>query len=54
MVRGIGPLLVLAFREVAPVTQYQLVQHDIRNIEMRLVIERKLTSREEKGCVTSS
>jgi phenylacetate-CoA ligase len=36
-----------AFREVAPVTQYQLVQHDIRNIEMRLVVERKLTSAEE-------
>lgn len=36
-----------AFREVAPVTQYQLVQHDIQNIEMRLVVERKLTSAEE-------
>jgi phenylacetate-CoA ligase len=36
-----------AFRDVAPVLQYQLVQHDSQNIEMRLVVERGLTSAEE-------
>lgn len=36
-----------AFRDVAPVLQYQLVQHDSQNIEMRLVVETKLTLAEE-------
>ena len=34
-------------RDAAPVLQYQLVQHDSQNIEMRLVVERKLTLAEE-------
>ena len=37
-----------AFRDVAPVMQYQLLQHDSQNIEMRLVVERKLTVAEER------
>lgn len=35
------------YRTVAPVRQYQLVQHDLQTIEMRLVVERALTSGEE-------
>ena len=37
-----------AFRDAAPVLQYQLVQHDSQSIEMRLVVERKLTQAEER------
>lgn len=35
------------YREVAPVRQYQLIQQDLENIEMRLVVDRALTSAEE-------
>ena len=36
------------FREAAPVLQYQLVQHRLDDIEVRLVTERPLTTREEQ------
>jgi phenylacetate-CoA ligase len=35
------------FREIAPIIQYQAVQHDRENIELRLVVARALTSDEE-------
>jgi phenylacetate-CoA ligase len=37
------------YRAIAPVEQYQLVQHDLRKLEMRLVVERPLTKAEEAG-----
>ena len=36
-----------AYNDVAPVKQYQIVQHDIENIEFRLVAERTLSETEE-------
>ena len=35
------------YRDIAPIIQYQLVQHTVDHIEMRLVTERALTSEEE-------
>jgi phenylacetate-CoA ligase len=35
------------FREIAPVTQYQFIQHTCENIEVRLVTERPLDNGEE-------
>jgi phenylacetate-CoA ligase len=35
------------FREIAPIVQYQLIQRDRENIEVRLVVERALTKDEE-------
>lgn len=35
------------YRTVAPVQQYQLIQHDLSRIEMRLVVERALSPPEE-------
>jgi phenylacetate-CoA ligase len=35
------------FRETAPIVQYQLIQRDRKNIEVRLVVERALTKDEE-------
>lgn len=35
------------YREIAPVVQHQIVQHDLRRIEARLVVERPLTRAEE-------
>ncbi len=37
------------FREIAPIFQYQFVQHDTEHIEVRLVTERPLTDSEEKA-----
>jgi phenylacetate-CoA ligase len=37
------------FREVAPVQQYQLIQHDRAAVEVRLVCERPLAAAEEAG-----
>lgn len=36
------------YREVAPVVQHQLVQHDLHNIEARLVVERPLSGDQEQ------
>lgn len=42
------PLLgFAAFRDVAPLIQYQFVQHDLKTIEFRIVAERPLTAAEE-------
>ncbi|MGE0484647.1 MAG: phenylacetate--CoA ligase family protein [Gammaproteobacteria bacterium] len=47
------PLLGFAgFRDVAPVVQYQVVQHAPRAMEFRLVVERPLTTAEEAGLGT--
>jgi phenylacetate-CoA ligase len=35
------------YRDVAPIVQYQLIQHDIRQIEVRLVSESTLTPQQE-------
>jgi phenylacetate-CoA ligase len=35
------------YREIAPIVQYQMVQHSLERIELRLVTERPLTSDEE-------
>lgn len=35
------------YRDVAPVTQYQLIQHSVEEIEVRLVVERPLRGAEE-------
>ena len=37
------------YRAIAPVRQYQLIQHDLAIVEMRLVTERTLTADEEAG-----
>lgn len=37
------------FREIAPITQYQMIQEDHEHIELRLVIERALTPDEESN-----
>lgn len=37
------------FRDVAPVRQFQAIQHDYERIELRLVCERTLTEAEEAG-----
>jgi len=37
------------FREIAPISQYQMRQHAPDRIEMRLVVERPLTGEEEKN-----
>jgi phenylacetate-CoA ligase len=37
------------YRDIAPVTQHQIVQHDVDTIEARLVIERPLLPREEEA-----
>lgn len=37
------------FREIAPVRQYQFIQNDRQNIEVRLVTERPLDAREEEA-----
>jgi phenylacetate-CoA ligase len=37
----------MAFREIAPVRQFQLVQHALHDIEVRLSVERELTRGEE-------
>lgn len=36
------------YRQVAPVTQHQIVQHSLEHIEARLVVERPLTEDEER------
>jgi phenylacetate-CoA ligase len=36
-------------REIAPIVQYQLVQHDLESVEARLVVERDLTAAEESS-----
>lgn len=35
------------YRDIAPVVQHQIVQHDLEHVEARLVVERPLTSDEE-------
>jgi len=37
------------YRQVAPVIQHQLVQHDLEHLEARLVVERALTRDEEEA-----
>lgn len=37
------------YRDIAPVIQHQLVQHDLQNIEVRLVTERALSTDEEQA-----
>ncbi|MGN6148264.1 MAG: phenylacetate--CoA ligase family protein [Rhizomicrobium sp.] len=39
------------FRDIAPIMQYQMIQKDHEHIELRLVMERKLTAEEEKKLV---
>jgi phenylacetate-CoA ligase len=40
-----------AFRQIAPIVQYQIVQEDREHVEMRLVVERPLTVEEESGLI---
>ena len=40
------------FREIAPVIQYQMVQHSVERIELRLVTERPLSATEEASLTT--
>lgn len=39
------------YRAIAPIQQYQLIQHDLGRVEMRLVAERALTASEEAAVV---
>jgi phenylacetate-CoA ligase len=44
------PLVGFAqFRDIAPIIQYQFIQHFLEQIEGRLVVERALTSDEENN-----
>jgi phenylacetate-CoA ligase len=45
------PLLGSRHRDIAPVLQMQTVQHDPERIELRLVVARPLTRREESDVV---
>lgn len=36
------------YRDIAPIRQYQAIQHDLRHVEMRLVADRPLTRDEEQ------
>jgi phenylacetate-CoA ligase len=36
------------YRDVAPIRQYQAIQHDLRRVELRLVADRPLTGDEER------
>jgi phenylacetate-CoA ligase len=38
----------MAYREIAPVRQYQFVQHTLEDIEVRFVVDRPLTAAEEE------
>ncbi|MCE9506759.1 MAG: hypothetical protein K8R48_00375 [Alphaproteobacteria bacterium] len=38
---------LIKFYEVVPVNQFQFIQHDLENVEVRLVTERKITAAEE-------
>lgn len=40
------------YRDVAPVRQYQVIQHDLHHVELRLVVDRPLTSMEETQLCT--
>ena len=47
--RRVWPLIgFMAFREIAPVRQFQLVQHALEDIEVRLSVARELTRGEEE------
>ncbi len=35
------------FRDIAPVRQYQLIQHTLQSVEVRLVCDRALTAEEQ-------
>jgi phenylacetate-CoA ligase len=37
------------YRDIAPVLQHQIVQHDLHTLEARLVVERSLSASEEKA-----
>jgi phenylacetate-CoA ligase len=39
------------FRAIAPITQYQMIQEDRENIDLRLVVERPLASDEEQNLI---
>lgn len=39
----------LAYRDIAPVRQYQLIQRSLERVTLRLVVERPLTMAEESG-----
>lgn len=41
----------IEFREVAPVSQFQIIQHDVRTLEVKLVATRAVTQEEEKELV---
>ncbi len=41
----------LNFRDVAPVSQYQVIQHSFEGVELRLVCERPLTAGEEADLI---
>ena len=46
------PLMGYAkYREIAPVRQYQVIQESREHVEMRLVVERPLTSQEEENLI---
>jgi phenylacetate-CoA ligase len=40
------------YRDIAPVVQHQIVQHDLERVEARLVVERSLSSAEEASLRT--
>jgi phenylacetate-CoA ligase len=41
------------FRTIAPILQYQFIQHSIQDLEVRFVVERPLTSTQEDALRTS-
>jgi phenylacetate-CoA ligase len=50
--RRLWPLMgVFSYRDIAPVRQYQVVQHDLERVTLRLAVERPLTVAEEEALI---
>ena len=42
---------VFSYRDIAPVRQYQVIQHDLERVTLRLAVERPLTAGEEHALI---
>jgi phenylacetate-CoA ligase len=50
--RRLWPLMgVFSYRDIAPVRQYQVVQHDLERVTLRLAVERPLSVAEEDALI---
>jgi phenylacetate-CoA ligase len=50
--RRLWPFMgVFSYRDIAPVRQYQVIQHDLERVTLRLAVERPLTAGEEHALI---